>query len=240
VTSGEDIHSVRRMLDTASSLCHLRPPCLSDVALNQSCADDFHAALEEFAVDGGEVDGMIEWISDSQEAKYWTRCVYACAAARHPAGSIWPYKFVTSLLRLCIDRFSLNLQTNTPVLSVSPSGNGNWIVETERGSVKAAKVVFATNAYTSTLLPEFTDKIVPTRAQCSVVVPTKAYSGERLLTHTYSLRWRMVGEWSTTSTWADLPTAGFRLLDPATIGWSGDRRRRGMERTAGRSARTHR
>jgi glycine/D-amino acid oxidase-like deaminating enzyme len=125
--------------------------------------------------------------------------VYAYAAAEYPAGSFWPYKFVTSLLRLCIDKFSLNLQTNTPVISVSPSGDGNWIVETGRGSVKAAKVVFATNAYTSTLLPEFTDKIVPIRGQCSVVIPTKPYSGERILTHTYSLRWRMVGERSTTS-----------------------------------------
>lgn len=169
-----------------------------DVALNQSCADDFHAALREFAADGGEVDGIIEWISDPQEAKRRTRCVNAYAAARHPAGSFWPYKFATSLLRLCIEKFSLNLQTNTPVLSVSPSGDGSWIVMTERGSVKAAKVVFATNAYTSTLLPEFTDKIVPTRGQCSVVVPTKAYSGERLLSHTYSLRWRMVGECSVT------------------------------------------
>ena len=171
-----------------------------DVALNQPCADGFLAALREFAADGGEVDGIIEWISDPQEAKRRTRCVYAHAAAGHPTGSFWPYKFVTSLLRLCIDKFSLNLQTNTPVLSVLPSGDGDWTIETGRGSIKATKVVFATNAYTSALLPEFTDKIVPMRGQCSVVIPTKSYSGERLLTHTYSLRWRMAGEHSATST----------------------------------------
>jgi len=211
-----------------------------DVALNQSCADDFRAALQEFDADGGEVDGIIEWISDPQEARRRTRCVYAHAAATHPASSFWPYKFVTSLLRLCIDRFSLNLQTNTPVLSVVPSGDGNWVVETGRGSVLAAKVVFATNAYTSTLLPEFTDKIIPIRGQCSAVVPTIPYSGERVLTHTYSLRWRMVSEYSASSTRTDLPTAGFRLLSPTTIGWNGDCWRRGMECTAGRSARSHR
>lgn len=165
-----------------------------DVALNEHCADDFHAALEEFATDGGEVDGVIEWISDPEEAKRRTRCVYAHAAATYPTGSFWPYKFVASLLRLCIDRFPLNLQTNTLALSVSPSGDGEWIVETERGSVKTPKVVFATNAYTPALLPEFTGKIVPLRGQCSVVIPTKSYSGERLLTHAYSLRWRMVWE----------------------------------------------
>lgn len=178
----------------------LKSPLHLDVALNQRCADDFHAALEEFAADGGEVDGVIEWISDPQEAKRRTRCVYAHAAASCPTGSFWPYKFVTSLLRHCIDKFSLNLQTNTLVLSVTPSGDGGWIVETGRSSVKAAKVVFATNAYTSALLPEFTDKIVPVRGQCSAVIPTKSYSGERLLKHTYSLRWRMVGGSSITWT----------------------------------------
>ena len=154
-------------------------------------------ALREFTADGGEVDGVIEWISDPQEAKRRTLCVHAHAAATHPTGSFWPYKFVTSLLRICIDRFSLNVQTNTPVISVSPSGNGGWTATTGRGSIEASKVVFATNAYTSALLPEFTGKIVPVRGQCSAVIPTKAYSGERLLTHTYSLRWRMVWEQST-------------------------------------------
>jgi len=171
-----------------------------DVALNQPCADDFHAALEEFAADGGEVDGIIEWISDPEEAKRRTRCLYAHAAAAYPAASFWPYKFVAPLLHLCIDKFSLNLQTNTPVLTVSPSGDGEWMVETGRGSIKGAKVVFATNAYTSTLLPEFSGKIVPFRGQCSVVIPTKPYSGKKLLTHTYSLRWRMV--WGYFATWA--------------------------------------
>ena len=209
-----------------------------DVVLNQPCADDFRAALQEFAADGGEVDGIVEWISNPQEAKRRTRCMYAHAAAIHPAGSFWPYKFVTSLLRLCIDKFSLNLQTNTPALSVTPSGDGSWIVETERGSVKAAKVVFATNAYTSTLLPEFIDKIVPTRGQCSVVVPTKAYSGERLLTHTYSLRRTMVSGGSATSTWTDLPKAVLRLLNPTTVGRSGDCWWREVECASGRPTRT--
>ena len=200
MTSGLDEHSVRRRFDTGCSFLRLKSLLSPDVALNQPCADDFHAALDEFAADGGEVDGVIEWISDPEEAKRRTRCVYAHAAATHPTGSFWPYKFVTSLLRLCINEFSLNLQTNTLVSSVSPSGDGGWIVETGRGSVKAGKVVFATNAYTPILLPEFTGRIVPVRGQCSVVIPTKSYSGERLLTHTYSLRWRMVGGYSVART----------------------------------------
>lgn len=181
-------------------LVPLKSPLPLDIALNQPCANDYHAALEEFAADGGQVDGAIEWIPDPQEAKRRTRCVHAHAAAVHPTSSFWPYKFVTSLLRLCIGKFSLNLQTNTFVSSVSPSDDGRWIVETGRGSVKAAKVVFATNAYTPSLLPEFSGKIVPVRGQCSAVIPTKSYSGERLLTHSYLFGWRIVSEHSVTRT----------------------------------------
>ncbi|KAF9792338.1 FAD dependent oxidoreductase [Thelephora terrestris] len=188
----ETLALLTRVVEDEKIDCDLWRGRAFDVALNEACAEDFHAALQEFAADGGEVDGIIEWISSPQEAKRRTRCVHAHAAAAYPTGSFWPYKFVTSLLRLCIDKYSLNVQTDTPVLSVSRSGNGKWVVETARGSVQAAKVVFGTNAYTSTLLPEFTGKIVPVRGQCSVVIPTKAYSGERLLTHTYSLRWRML------------------------------------------------
>lgn len=100
----------------------------------------------------------------------------------------------------------MNVQTNTPVRSVTGEGH-NWSVNIDRGSVKADKVVYATNAFTSTLLPEFVDRITPFRGQvctkyigivtlraqaipqCSAVVPTKAFSGPNMLTSTYSLRY---------------------------------------------------
>lgn len=50
----------------------LRPPPPTrwlDVAMDQSCADNFHAAFEEFKADGGNVEGVVEWISDAGIAK---------------------------------------------------------------------------------------------------------------------------------------------------------------------------
>lgn len=85
----------------------------------------------------------------------------------------------------------VNLQTNTPVQSVSsgPDATGRWILKTSRGVVKAKQVVMATNAYTSALLPEYTNKIIPYRAVCShIVTPGKA----PLLTNSYALRF---AEW---------------------------------------------
>ena len=61
----------------------------------------------------------------------------------------------------------VNLQTNTPVTSVSPANSASkssrWTVKTPRGSVDGQKVVYATNGYTSALLPEVREKIIPVR-----------------------------------------------------------------------------
>lgn len=67
-----------------------------------------------------------------------------------------------------------NLQTYTPVhrVSESPDVDGNWTVETSRGSIRAKKVIFASNAYTAALVPEYKNHIIPVRGVCSrIVVP---------------------------------------------------------------------
>lgn len=83
-----------------------------------------------------------------------------------------------------------NLQTHTPVtgLSDKPDPDGRWLVRTARGTVKAKKVLLATNAYTSSLAPEFKDHIVPVRGICShIKVPEGRVAP--LLTQTYSLKY---------------------------------------------------
>ncbi|ESK90553.1 fad dependent oxidoreductase [Moniliophthora roreri MCA 2997] len=159
-----------------------------DVAMDKECADFFESNFEEFQADGGVTEGIVEWISDAEEAKKRTRTPSALVAAEFPASSLWPYKLVMHLLNLCISKHSLNLQTNTPVKSVSQEGD-EWTLETPRGVLKASKVVFATNAFTATLLPEFLGKIAPFKGQCSAIVPTRAYSGTNMLDRTYSHRY---------------------------------------------------
>ena len=78
-----------------------------------------------------------------------------------------PYALVTSLLRILIEKHSLQLHTNTPVISLeSPSGKTKfYTIHTPRGTIKAKHVVNATNAWIGHLYPEFQGKIVPTRGQ---------------------------------------------------------------------------
>ncbi|GJJ07010.1 hypothetical protein Clacol_001208 [Clathrus columnatus] len=171
---------------------HCKPDCYKDVAMNQSAGDVWLGALAEYIADGADVEGIVEWISDPEEAKKLSRCRHAHAVARIPAGSLWPFKLASGLLEICIKRHNLNLQTTTPVIAVRRPANSkhdSWIVETERGNIIAKKVVFASNGFTATLLPEFKDKITPVRGQCCAIIPTKPFSGPDLLKETYSFRW---------------------------------------------------
>lgn len=65
-----------------------------------------------------------------------------------------------------MDSSALNVQANTPVTSVTSSSDSSHLVNTPRGSIRTSKVIYATNAYTSGLLPEYSANIIPCRGIC--------------------------------------------------------------------------
>jgi glycine/D-amino acid oxidase-like deaminating enzyme len=77
------------------------------------------------------------------------------------AASLWPYKFVAWILKDLIKNGFLNLQTNTPVTRLQKAGESEWIVHTPEGIISSPTVLLCTNAYTSALVPGFSDLIVP-------------------------------------------------------------------------------
>ena len=105
------------------------------------------------------------------------------------AARLWPYKLVSWILESLInkEKCRLNLQTGTPVLSLSPpsSTERSWTVRTCRGTVLATHVLLATNGYTSHLLPQLSSIIVPVKGQMSALVPPPAFL-TKPLQHTYS------------------------------------------------------
>lgn len=72
-------------------------------------------------------------------------------------------------------------------MSEKQDADGFWTVSTQRGDIKAKNVIFATNAYTSAILPQYTDHITPVRGICSRIVTKKQPAP--LLTNSYTLRW---------------------------------------------------
>ena len=104
-----------------------------------------------------------------------------------PACSFWPYKLVCGLLKVALSK-GLNLQTNTYVKSVSsqPLRDGFSEVETSRGIIKARKILFATNGYTSAISPIYENIIVPYKGICSQTV-VKDQDVVPNLSNTYNL-----------------------------------------------------
>ncbi|KAI3400361.1 hypothetical protein diail_3378 [Diaporthe ilicicola] len=107
----------------------------------------------------------------------------------YSAGHLWPYKLVCALLQKAVDA-GVNLQTHTPVTGVSAKADaeGYYTLTTkDRGTLRARKIVYATNAYTSSILPELENKIVPVRGICSHIVPRVKPAPH--LPNSYIIRW---------------------------------------------------
>ena len=117
------------------------------------------------------------------------KCVKGCFT--YTAGHIWPYKFVLHLLTKAVS-LGVNLQTHTPVqqVSLSQDNEGYWTIATARGDIKAKTIVYASNAYTSAILPEYKDSIIPVRGICCRIVTPKTPAP--YLPNSYILRWN---EW---------------------------------------------
>ncbi|PWY70267.1 FAD dependent oxidoreductase [Aspergillus heteromorphus CBS 117.55] len=90
------------------------------------------------------------------------------ACISYTSGTLWPYKFILGLLSKIADSPALNVQTQTPVTSVTTAEETTetHTIHTPRGTIRAGKVIYATNAYTAGLLPEYSANIVPCRGIC--------------------------------------------------------------------------
>lgn len=87
------------------------------------------------------------------------------AAYQWPAASLNPSKLCYAVHRVNLS-LGAKLFTWTPVTNVTEASSSHedgaykWKVETSRGSIVTKKVVYATNGYTSLILPEMDGLIV--------------------------------------------------------------------------------
>ena len=90
------------------------------------------------------------------------------------AGALWPYKFVTGVLKNLLARHGerFALETNTPVLSIdSGADDAPFTLHTSRGIVKAHHVIHCTNAHVGHLVPGLRGNVFPIRGQMSAQSP---------------------------------------------------------------------
>ncbi|GKT90939.1 FAD dependent oxidoreductase [Colletotrichum tofieldiae] len=152
------------------------------------------AAEKHIAALPPHLAGLAKLVTDPEELKTLRVSDAAGAVVQERAASVWPYKLVAWIFEDLLRRFGpgsgaetqsengwFNIQTNTPVTRIqhlpgSPSSSGSsgeasWVIHTDRGQVAAKKVLLASNAYTSRLLPSFADLIVPVRGQVAALLP---------------------------------------------------------------------
>ncbi|KAK4961884.1 hypothetical protein LTR10_002377 [Elasticomyces elasticus] len=135
---------------------------------------------------------MMRIVKSKDELKQYRIPTAKGAIVTSLASRLWPYKFVshilTSLLTSTDLKGTFNLQTLTPTTSFSFSSaedSPGCYIHTPRGVIHADKVVLATNAYTSHLLPNFADLIVPCRGQMSALIPLPSVTGKNRLQTSY-------------------------------------------------------
>lgn len=135
-----------------------------------------------------ELGKLMKFVTDKQELASYHHPKALAAVVTDIAARVWPYKLVAHLLENLLVSSSegklqgtFNLQTLTPAESIKPTEDGQWAVQTPRGTITARKIALATNAYTSHLLPDFADLIVPCRGQMSALLPLASIAGPNRL-----------------------------------------------------------
>ncbi|TEA16083.1 hypothetical protein C8034_v000678 [Colletotrichum sidae] len=158
--------------DIAEEIC-LKFGETFDAAMTDEAWQRLRGAYEDMKRDHGEDDDVVKvcrLIEDAQEAQDFTQMKACLGAVVHPAGQVWPYKFVHALLRILLKAGNLNLQAHTPAESVSERDAEGWYtVKTARGDVRTRTVVHTTNRWASHLLPEFSNLIFPDRCTIAAI-----------------------------------------------------------------------
>ncbi|KAK1561554.1 FAD dependent oxidoreductase [Colletotrichum navitas] len=183
----KNLPAVKKVVEAEGIDCDFVLTRAVDALMSDAIGKRMKAGVDLLRKNGVSVMDDV-YYAEGTEAEQLSGVKGAKACISYTAGHLWPFKLIVHLLSKAIDA-GVNLQTHTPVNTVTetPDKEGYLTLSTPRGKIRAAKVVYATNAYTSSLLPEFVDKIVPVRGICSHITPGKQPSP--LLPHSYIIRW---------------------------------------------------
>ncbi|KXS21009.1 FAD dependent oxidoreductase [Gonapodya prolifera JEL478] len=182
-----NLYALKKVIETEGIDCDFVYTRAVDALMTTPICDRIKTGVELLKKHGVKVMDDV-YFAKGAEAEQLSGVKGAKGCFSYTAGHLWPYKLVIGLLEKTLAA-GVNLQTNTPVTHVTKDldAAGFLTLTTPRGTVRAKKIVYATNGYTSSILPEFAAKIVPVRGICSHIRPGK--SPAPLLPHSYIVRW---------------------------------------------------
>ncbi|WWC73169.1 uncharacterized protein I206_107135 [Kwoniella pini CBS 10737] len=155
-----------------------------DVMMDNTVVEKAAETMKAFKAAGGDAS-FIDVILNPAEAEDISRVKGAKAVYASPASTLHPWKLVEFVIKRCL-RLGLNVQTLTPVTSISGSNN-KWIIHTDRGDIRTSTVIHNTNAYAGYLLPETKKSITPIPHMCNLVYPPSSHSGSKGLSNSYAV-----------------------------------------------------
>ncbi|RDW77707.1 FAD dependent oxidoreductase superfamily-like protein [Coleophoma cylindrospora] len=177
------VKAIKRIVEAEKIDCDFTLSRTIDVWCNEESAKKAKAVYDQMLENNFEyMDDVIFYTGKEVEGICGVKGAKACAS--YTAGSMWPYKFILGLIEVILATGKVNLQTHTPVTSVTSDPNGGVILQTARGKTHASKVVYANNAYISGLLPEYDQNIVPCKGICCRITVPEG-STAPLLNNTY-------------------------------------------------------
>ncbi|KAH7118351.1 FAD dependent oxidoreductase [Dactylonectria macrodidyma] len=183
----KNLAAVKKVIEDGAIDCDFVFTRAVDALMSDAICDRMKAGVDLLRKNGVATMDDVHFAKGA-EAEQLSGVKGAKGCLSYTAGHMFPYKLILHLLSKAIEA-GVNLQTHTPVTAVTktPDGEGYLTLTTPRGTVRASKIVYATNGYTSSILPEFVDKIVPVRGICSYIKPGKNPAPS--LPNSYIIRW---------------------------------------------------
>ncbi|KAF2733334.1 DAO-domain-containing protein [Polyplosphaeria fusca] len=183
----QNVYAVKELVESERLDCDFHLTRAVDVYLDATQAEETAAAYQKLK-DAGVVDLSDTAYMPASDAERLSGVKGAHCAFSFTAAHLWPAKMVQQLL-IKVLPLGLNVQANTPVEFVSPSLDSakKWTIQTPRGVIKTSHVVYATNGYTSSILPSYAQAITPIRGIASHIESPKGRNAPHLV-NTYALR----------------------------------------------------
>ncbi|RHZ60856.1 hypothetical protein CDV55_106812 [Aspergillus turcosus] len=180
------VQAIKKLVEREQIDCDFRLTRTIDVWCNEEAAKGARKVYERMKAYGFGYMDDVDFHTKNVEGICGVKNALACAS--YTAATIWPYKFIMHLLAKLIASGNVNLQTHTPATAVT-SSDSKFTIDTPRGTLHANKVIHTSNAYVSSLLPQYKHNIIPCKGICCRIAVPEGNPAP-LLTNSYIERTR--------------------------------------------------
>ncbi|KAL8782979.1 MAG: hypothetical protein Q9195_009522, partial [Heterodermia aff. obscurata] len=144
-----NVNAMKSHIEQQSIPCEWRSLPACRTFWTQSLADNVSREVKHLKQAVPDLGKQVTFISDADRLRELRVNGAPAATLTVNAGTLWPYKYVAFILESLVKNEKLNLQTHTPVTSISPSPSSSSSksrheLHTPRGTITATHIILAT------------------------------------------------------------------------------------------------